>query len=135
VLVGLDSDAEMHVRAWMFGIAAGPDRADGLALAHDGASRHLRSTDMRQRHRIAVGGRDRDRQAGVRHRADERHCAVGRRPDRLGCRRGDVDSAVLAGGVGIGADGERAQDRPADRPRPGLWRGGSDETESQCEDL
>jgi len=62
VFVGLDANAEMHVRAWMLSVAAGPDRAHDLALAHDGALGHLRRADMRQRHGVAFGGRDRDRQ-------------------------------------------------------------------------
>jgi hypothetical protein len=104
MLVGLDTDAEMHVRAWMLGVAAGPDRADGFALAYDGVLRNARGADVRQRHGVAVGSRDRDRQPVVRHGADERHRAPGRCADRLGRRGGDVDSAVLTGRVRIGAD-------------------------------
>jgi hypothetical protein len=104
MLVGLDTDAEMHVRAWMLGVAAGPDRADGFALAYDGVLRNARGADVRQRHGVAVCSRDRDRQPVVRHGANEFHRAPGRCADRLGRRGGDVDSAVLTGRVRIGVD-------------------------------
>ena len=59
--VGRDADAEVHVRAGMLGLAARPERPDGLALGDEGAAPHGGLTEVKERDRVPVGRPDRDR--------------------------------------------------------------------------
>jgi hypothetical protein len=47
------------------------------------------------------------------------------------CRRGDVDSTVLASGVGVVLDDERPQHGAVDWPRPGTRPRAQNETEQE----
>jgi hypothetical protein len=108
VRVGIESHAEMHVRSLDLGVAAGADRADGVAILHGVALLRRRRAEMGQGHRVSVGGQDREGLAARRHGSGECHRSCnGRVHGRTGSA-GDVDAAVLAAGVGIDSEHERA---------------------------
>jgi hypothetical protein len=112
-------DAEMDVRSVVLRCAARADRGNPGAFDDRLALPHARRPKMRQRHRVAVASLDRQRPTADRHRARKGHDPRGRREHRGSRRSADVDTAVLAGRVGVAAETELLQDRPVDRPRPG----------------
>ena len=119
VRVGRDPDAEVDVWRGRDGVGALSDDADDCSLGDLIAAADVRRAELQQGDRVAVGCLDRDRTAAVRDRADERDGTRRGRPDRASERGADVDAAVLAAGVDVGAESERAQDLPVGRPRPG----------------
>jgi hypothetical protein len=127
VLVGGDANAEMHVRTRVLGLPARADDADLLALPDLSALLDAEGAHVRQRHGIAVGGRDRDREPVRRHGAGERHRTAGGSADRLVRVGTHVDAAVLAACIRIRAEHERPQDGAADRPRPRIGGRGKDQ--------
>jgi hypothetical protein len=118
VLVRSDTDAEVDVRPGVLGLSARPDRADAVAFADGGSFPDFEVADVRQGHGIAVGGRNRHRQAVRRHRSGERDHPTCRRTNRLGVLGADVDAAVLPPGVWIRSEDEWPEYRACDRPRP-----------------
>jgi hypothetical protein len=108
------------VKVWdvVLDLAAWSDRADGHPFDDRLAALNAHRTEMRQRHRVAVGGLDRHGSATHRHGAGKRD-----RPWR-GCKHrrsgwsADVDSPVLAGGIRIVAEDERLKNRSLDGPGP-----------------
>ena len=103
------------------------DRVGALAHAPDACSLGHRlapldgdGAELEQRDRMPVVGSDRQRPAAVRHGSDERDRPSNGGPHRLADRRSDVDSSVLPARVRVGAEAERPQERPFDRPRPPL---------------
>ena len=75
--------------------------------------------ELEQRHRVAVGGLDRQRAAASRDRAGERDGAGGGRADVGAGGSADVDSAVLAGRVLVLSEREWPQNRSVGGPGPG----------------
>ena len=67
----------------------------------------------------AVVRTDRQRAAVMREGSGEAHAAAGRCLDGVARRAADVDAAMLAGGVGVGAEREPLHDGAVRRPRPG----------------
>lgn len=73
---------------------------------------------MRQRGLVAVRRRDGDRQAVRRHLTRERDFAGDRGDHDRRPANGDVDAAVLAGGILVVSNRELAQHGAVDRPGP-----------------
>jgi hypothetical protein len=129
VRVGSQANAEMDVGLCPLGVTARADRADDFALFDRRPRPHADRPHVDERDRVAVGGANRQTQALVRELPDEGGDAGCGRTDVGAGRRRDVDSAVLAAGVGIPFGGERPQHRPFDGPRPGSRRRAQDESE------
>jgi hypothetical protein len=66
VLVGCDTDPNMHVGRRMLGVAARADGADHCSLPHGCALGDRYGTEVDERHGIAVFRADRDRQPSPR---------------------------------------------------------------------
>jgi hypothetical protein len=118
VLVVGAAHAKVHVRGGRHAVLARADRADRLALADDRAAGDVDRAQLKERDRVAAGCGDRQGPAPVRDRAGERDRARSGGaydPADVGA---DVDSAVLAAGIRVGPERERAQHRPVDGPRP-----------------
>jgi hypothetical protein len=77
-------------------------------------------SEMKERHRQAVGRSNRDRAAAAGHCAGERDAARHRGEHRFSRGPADVDSPVLARGVRVTVVAEVLQHRPARRPGPGV---------------
>ena len=119
-------DAELHVRDRILRNAARPDDRDRLALGDDVTPADERSAEVQQRHRVAVGGLDRDRETVRRDPTRERDRPPDRSNDRVAEGALNVDAAVLARCKRIVLRKEEpAQHGAADRPRP-CARGGRD---------
>jgi hypothetical protein len=109
----------VDVRLRRGGILARAHLADGVALRDRVAPAHGERAELEQRDRVSARRRDRHAATARRERAGERDAASDRRADHGSDGRPDVDAAVLAAGVRVGAERERPQDRPLDGPRPG----------------
>jgi len=118
LLVGRRPDAEVHVWTRDLRNAARADRSDHGALRYGIAGRHAHGAEVQQRHRPPVGRPDRRGDAVRGERAGEGNDAGSRSHDEVSRKRGDVDTAMLAGVVWIGAEDERADDGAAGRPAP-----------------
>jgi hypothetical protein len=103
----------------MLRLARGPAFGDHVAFTHVSTALDGDPPDVRQRRLVAVGGRDRDREAVRRHLAREGDLSRDRRPDRSRDAEGDVDAAVLTCGVLVAAERELAEDGSVGGPRPG----------------
>jgi hypothetical protein len=112
----------MDVGALVLGVARRPDGRDRVSLGEARALPDLQRPEMRQRRLVPVARRDRDGEPVRRYLPGEGHLAGNRGPHHPGGTGGDVDPAVLAGGVLVVDDGERAQDPTLRRPRPGESR-------------
>jgi hypothetical protein len=108
----------VHVGRRRHVVGALADGADGRSLGDLGAARDADGAELEEGHRVAVGRLDGDGAAAARQGADEGHEARGRSDHRRADRRAHVDAAVLARRVRVGAEEERAQHGPLDRPRP-----------------
>jgi hypothetical protein len=133
-LVGCQTDPEVDVRNGLLGRSARPHRGDGVTLGDGRALRDDERAEMRERHRVAVGGLDREALATRRHEAGEAHRPARRRDDRIALRRGaDVDAAVLARGVRVRlVVRERLEHRPMDRPAPRLRDRRANQKDHEC---
>lgn len=136
VRVGGQTNAEMDVGLCPLGVAARPDRADDLALFNRRSRPHANRPQVDERDRVAVGRANRQAQAFVRKLPDEGGDAGCGCPDIGADRRRDVDSAVLAAGIGVIFGDERPQHRSVDGPGPGTRRRAQDKSEQEpsCED-
>jgi hypothetical protein len=128
--IGGRTYTQVDVRTCMLGRARGADRADHRSLVDTRAARHRRRSEVDERDRVAVRRLDRDGKAVRGHRAHERDQACARGSDRLALLAGDVEAAVLPGGVRVAAVSELLQDRPGCRPGPRA-RGGSENEEDE----
>ena len=126
--VGGTAHAEVHVRHGVLGYAARADGAHGGPFGDRRAAFDRQRSEMQQRHGVAVGRLDRDRAAARRHRPGERDQARGRRAHGGAKRRADVDAAVKAAGIGVGAEAEPLQHRPLNRPDPAVRARGRNES-------
>ncbi len=114
-----ETHAEVDVRLRHLGVAARPDRADGVTLGDCGALRHDERAEMGERDGVAVGGLDRQAHPGRGDGARKGDCARGGRCDGGAGRAADVESAVLAGGVRVRRiEVERLQDVAGGGPGP-----------------
>jgi hypothetical protein len=123
----------VHVRRVRDRVRALADAPHAHALRNRVAAPDRDARELEQRHREAVVRLDRQRAAPVRDRARERDGAADRRMHVFSDGRADVDPTVLPARVRIGPEGERAQHRPVDRPRP-RGRGFRDRERGERED-
>jgi hypothetical protein len=100
------------------GVVALADEADDRALRDRAAPDYRDRRKLEQRHRVSVGGLDRQRATAGRNGTRERDRARGRGVNGLAGCRADVDPAVLAGRVLVLREREGPQDRPRGRPGP-----------------
>lgn len=113
------TNAEVHIRLRPLGLAARPDRADHVALAHLGPDRDPDRPEVDERDRPAVLGADRQAQTLMRHLTGICDDAARRGANVRARRSADVDPAVLSACVGIALGDERSEHGPVDGPRPG----------------
>jgi hypothetical protein len=101
----------VNVRPIHLAVAARADRPHAVALGDRRALGHRKRAEVRERHGVAFRRRDRDAEARARHRSGERHGAAGGRDDRRAGCPGDIDAAMLPGGIRVrGVEDERLQD-------------------------
>jgi hypothetical protein len=131
VLVARVADAEVEVGLPDLGGVGRADRAHLRALPHLVALCDGDRAEVREGDDVAVCGRDRHDQAVARDLAGERHGSRRRGAGRLARLAADVDAAVLPAGVGVGAEPEGPQHRPARRPGPRVRGGGSQQRERE----
>jgi hypothetical protein len=122
--IGDTADAEVDVWDGKLRDSARPHRADHVALGHVHAAGDPQRAKVEQRRGVSVGGRDRKGLAAGRHGARKGDRPARRSDDRGSRCRTDVDAAMESALVRVGAEAERAQDRPLHRPRPGVRCGG-----------
>lgn len=128
--IGGQPNTEVHVGPVHLGLPARPDRAHCRAFCDPLALPHADRAEVDKRHRVAVVALDGDRKPVLGDASCERHEPRCRRA-HLGVRLpANVDTAVLAGSVGVGAEHEEPQDGPVGRPGPGR-RGRRGETQKQ----
>jgi hypothetical protein len=121
LVVGCHAHPEVHVRLGVVDHPARTDAADDRGLTDERAAFHADRAKMHERGRVAEGRLDGDRLATVRDRAGERHDPFSRREHRCTGFGADIETAVLPGSVRVcPIEGERTQDRAADRPGPRL---------------
>ena len=109
----------MHGRNAVLGVAARAHRPDRRTLVDDVALRHADRLEVEERHGVAVRREDRDAAPVGGHGAGERDRAGRGSANRRAGRAGDVDAAMLSGGVRVGAQLERAEHLAVGGPRPG----------------
>ncbi len=113
-----DPDAEVDGRDRVLGVTTPAHRSDRRSLRDHVALLDADRAEVDERDRVAVGGEDRDAAAVGRERAGERHRAGGGRSHRRALRPGEVDAAVLSGGVRVAAERKGAEHVAVRRPRP-----------------
>jgi hypothetical protein len=118
VLVARHADAEVDVRPGHLRVAARADTPDGGALRDGRALPHQQLAEVGEGDHVAVRRQHGKRPTVAWHGPRERDGALRGRADRLARLARHVDAAMLPSGVGIGAESERTEDVPADRPRP-----------------
>jgi hypothetical protein len=133
VLLGRDSDAEMEVRHGPLRFSGPADRADRSAFFDGGVLLRGDRAEVDHRDRVPVVGLDGHAQPVARCRSGEGHLPTSRCRHRLPCGAADVDSAVLATRVRIGAERKRAEDRAGCRPRPGACGRSDDQARKSSE--
>ena len=119
VRIGRAADAQVHVRLGPFGLTAGADRGDDVALAHAGPDGDADRAEVDECDRPAVLGADRQAQPLMRQLSGVRSHPDGRRPNVGPRRRADVTPSMLTARVRIVVGDERPQHRAVDGPRPG----------------
>lgn len=136
--IGRAADPELD--EGRLGAAAVGERADGITLGDDGVLPDADLTEVRERHRPAVGGLDRDGLAVPGDGPGERDGTRSGRAHRFCRGAADVDAAMLAGGVRVcGIERVRREYATGDGPAPRLRRrrvrehGDEDEHESTHE--
>jgi hypothetical protein len=122
VLVGSDTDPQVQMRLGRVGLGARPDHPDRVALGDHPALVDEQRAELGVRDRVPVPRPDRHDQAVAWRRPRERHRSRGCRAHRLAHGASEVDAAMLAAGVRVVAERERAQNGPVDGPRPCLCR-------------
>lgn len=122
VRVGGHSDAEVDMRPRGDEVVARAKGAHGLPLGDRLRGLDGQGRELQQRRGEAVARQDRDGSPTIRHGPRKRDDAGGRGAHALAELATDVDTPVLAPGVRIGAEPERAHDGARHRPRPGVRR-------------
>ena len=105
----------MDIRDAVLRLPGRTGTGDPLALGDALAPPDLEVAQVRERRLVTVAGQDRDGEPVRRHLAGEGHLAGRGCADEVRLDR-DVDSAMLAAGVGVVSDGVPAEDRPVRRP-------------------
>jgi hypothetical protein len=118
VVVGAEPDPEVHVRHRVLGLARRPGVGDRLTLGHLVAAPDAKVAEVHEGRLVPARGRDGDRGAVRGKRPCERHLTGRRRSGRGRIAERDVDPAVLAARVLVGADREPTEHRAVRRPRP-----------------
>ena len=111
LVVGRAADPEVDARHVLLGRAARAHRADGVAFADGRALRDLDRAEVDERDGVAVRREDRHAAAVGRQRPGEGDDARCGRLHRRAVRAGDVDAAVLPGGVRVRPEGEGSDAR------------------------
>ena len=127
--LGGQANAKVDVRLSPLGFPAGADRSHHLALLDRRARPHADRPEMDQRDGIPVGGPNGQAEPLMRELPDEGDDARGRGANVHAGRRADVDSTVLAAGVGVVLGDERPQHGAIDWPSPGARARAQSETE------
>ena len=123
-----ESHPEVDVRHRQLGLAARADRADELPLRDGVAAPDDVRPEVNERHRIAVGSRDRHRLAADRHRPRERDRARDGSNHRCPGGRADVDPTMLSGGIWVRAvEREEREHRALHGPAPAEGGRGNDQ--------
>ena len=119
LIVGRQSDAEVHIRLSEVDRSARPDCPDCRRLGHALTSLDRDRAEMEECRRVTVSCLDRHGLASVRNRACERHDPSRRRKHgRIGWSA-EIDTAMLTSRIGVRVvERERSQDGAVDRPRP-----------------
>ena len=130
--LGGQANAEVDVRLRPLGVPAGADRAHHLPLLDRRARSDADRPEMDERHGIPVGRPDGEAEPLMRQLPDEGDDARGRGANVRTGRRADVDSTVLAAGVGVVLGDERPQHGAIDWPSPGTCARAQNETEQDC---
>jgi hypothetical protein len=121
LVIARDANAEVDEGLGDIHDAARADRADDRSFRDEGTALDADRPEVDECRGVSKLRLNRHGLATVRDGSSERDHAVDRGDDIRSSGRADVDAAVLPGGVRMGAvKGERAQDRPVDRPRPRL---------------
>jgi hypothetical protein len=119
LVVARHANAEVDERLYQINLTARANGADHRPLVHERTSLDADRTEMQERRGVAERRLDRHRLATCRDRAGEGDDPVRRCEHRAAARRPQVDTSMLAGGVGVRAvEGKRSQHRSVDRPRP-----------------
>jgi hypothetical protein len=119
--------AEVHVRRRVLRFPARADRTDDVVLGDRGPDAHGDRAQVNERDREALGGADRQRQAGSRNGSGKADDTCLRCPHVRARGRADVDSPVLAARIRVVVEREAPKHRSFDRPAPGLRRWRCDE--------
>ena len=113
------ANPEVQVRPARRAAPGGADRPDSPAAPHYLTAANGDAREVQVRGVVAsIGGPDADDEPGPAHAPGERHAAGCGREGRSPDRRRDVDAAVLAGCIRVGAVPVRGDDRPAHGPAP-----------------
>jgi hypothetical protein len=94
----------MDVRLGDFGLAAGPNRADEVALGDRTALSNAQGPELDEGDRVTLGGSNGDGATARRHGARKGDPSARRGDHRRAEGCADVDSAVLASGVRVVAE-------------------------------
>jgi hypothetical protein len=126
---------EVHVWLRRVDHAARPDRPDDRALADERPAGYSDRPEVDERRGVAGRRLDRHGLAARRHRPCERDDSVRRGQHRATARSGEIDTAMLAGGVRVRVvERKRPQDRAVDRPPPGAGSGYRERTRAKDQD-
>jgi hypothetical protein len=125
--IGGPADAEVDVGHGQLRLAARADGPDDVALGNAGVARHVQRAEVEERRRVPVGRGDRERLAARRNGAGKRDGPARRCHHRRSRVCSNVDAAMEAAGVRIGAEAEPTQDWPLHRPGPAARCCGSDQ--------
>jgi hypothetical protein len=126
VRVRRQTDAQMDIRLGAFGLSARPDGPHDLAFADGRPHPDRDRAQVDERGRVPVLGPDRQAPTFVWQLPGESDDSGRRRHHIRARRRADVDSTVLAAGVGVVPSDERPKHRAVDRPAPPRRTGGPD---------
>ena len=106
------------------GVRARADCSHDRAFFDRRSTYHGRRAELQRRHGVAATGLDGDDLSAIGNGADEGDRSRRGGADGATLRRRNVDPTVLPACIGVGGQGERAQDGSLDGPRPGPsgWR-------------
>jgi len=117
-----DPNAEMEIRNLVLDLAARSWIGDGISLRDRCALANAQRSEMGERRLVAVGRRDRHREAVRRNLPGERHLARRRSAHRTRPAHGDVNPSMLTCRVLVAPDRELPEDRAVGGPPPGPGR-------------
>jgi hypothetical protein len=103
VLLARDANPEMNIGIGVLRVAARAELGDRVAFVDRRALLDSQGAEVREGDRVSARGCDRQTEPVRRNGAREGHRAAGRGANRLASICADVDAAVLAARVGVGA--------------------------------